>query len=97
MKFRDMDEEAFRDWVAERPEPVRTVASRWRPDILYTLKTTGQRVYIVSYSENGTVTVNVLRRYNEHNEAAPVWSCFPPGAQGYSVFGVKPEDLVEES
>ena len=51
-------------WVASRPEAVRSTCKRFPPDRLYRLRTTGQRVTILSYSEDGTVTVSLSARYN---------------------------------
>jgi len=46
------------------------------------MKTTGSRVTLYSYSENGTLTVNVTGEYN-----AVIFD--------RQVFGIKPEDLEE--
>jgi hypothetical protein len=51
-------------WVAKRPAVVRAVAERFEPWSLYRMKSTGQRVTIYSFSENGTVTVEITGQYN---------------------------------
>ncbi len=54
----------FAKWLAERPEKIREMAKTHPPDRLYLLTTSGHRVTLHSYSEGGTVTVNVLGKYN---------------------------------
>jgi hypothetical protein len=49
---------SYAAWVAERPPAVRAIASRFTPWELYRLKTTDQRVTVVSVYENGTLRVN---------------------------------------
>ena len=70
------------EWVKERPECVRVVAERFKPWKLYRLKESGHRVYLKSFSEDGTMTVVVCGRFNfvmfERN-----------------VFGINPDDLTE--
>lgn len=67
-------------WVSGRPPSVRAVAERLDPWTLYCLKTTGQRVTVYSYSEDGTVTVDVDAAFN---------LCLFPAR----VFGIDPNDL----
>ena len=69
-------------WVAGRPPIVRAMAARVAPNRLYRLRTTGQRVFPVAYSENGTLRVYVSGGYN----------CV---AFERHVFGIDPEDLTE--
>lgn len=74
-------------WVASRPEPVRSIATRlpaWRT---YRLVTTGQLVRIAAYSEDGTVRVDVIGHTQPH--MAELVALLPVG-----VFGVQPDDLV---
>jgi len=52
------------------------------PDRLYWLSPPGQRVIIVGYSESGTLTVNVSRKFNV--------LCFER-----QVFGIDPGNLTE--
>lgn len=51
-------------WVAERPDNVRVLCERLPPNKLYKMKSTGHRVIIHSYAENGTVMVDILGKYN---------------------------------
>lgn len=81
-KILDIDEAAWAEWVAGRPECVRVLCERLPPDRLYLLKSSGHRVTLHSYSENGTVTVNVTGDYNIVTFDR-------------QVFGIKPEDLEE--
>jgi len=73
-------EKEWAEWVASRPDKVRAVAERFPPWELYRMKSTGQRVTVASYSEDGTVSVNVSADFNvtlfERN-----------------VFGIDPDDL----
>jgi hypothetical protein len=82
MKFREMDEPMFDSWVETLPEVCRDVAKRIRPDRLYRLGETGQRVFPLSYAEDGTVTVAVDARFN--------FVTFER-----QVFGINPDDLTE--
>lgn len=50
--------QGWKEWVAERPPAVRVVAERFDPWTLYRLKTTGQRVYILSFSDPSLITCN---------------------------------------
>jgi hypothetical protein len=70
----------WRQWVAERPHAVRVIAERFDPWTLYRLKTTDQRVTLLSISENGTVSVAVSGEFNfvTHERR---------------VFGINPDDL----
>jgi hypothetical protein len=70
----------WRKWCASRPPGVRELAKRFPPWELYRLKTTGQRVTVASYYENGTLRVNVPSEYNMVLFEA-------------SVFGIDPNDL----
>lgn len=81
-KIREIDQAAWREWVAGRPPAVRALCERLPGDRLYRMKSTGQRVTIHSYSEDGTLTVNITGEYNLITFER-------------SVFGVSPDDLVE--
>jgi len=76
------EEHAWREWVADLPVDVRVIAERFDPWTLYQLKTTGQRVVLYSFSEDGTVTVNVLAEFNLIMLER-------------QVFGINPDDLEE--
>jgi len=85
MKFFDMNESQRREWqqwLDTRPLVVREMATSYPPDRLYRLTSSGHRVTIESYAEDGTCTVAVTGQYNcvSHNR---------------SVFGVPIEELVE--
>jgi hypothetical protein len=72
----------FDAWAETRPPVVREMCKRLPPDRLYRMKSTGQRVTMYSYSENGTVTVNVTGQYNQITFDR-------------RVFGVDPDNLEE--
>jgi hypothetical protein len=69
-------------WVAERPSIVQELAQRFPWNILYRMKSTGQRCTIVSYNEDGTLRVFVSAKYN--------FVLFER-----EVFGIHPDDLEE--
>lgn len=86
VKWTERQEKIWADWVAARPQVIQDIIAKYdfRFDRLYRLKTTGQRVLISEYYEDGTVVVSVLQKFN----------------RGYmpldkAVFGIKPEDLEE--
>jgi hypothetical protein len=81
-KIHDIDEAAWREWVESRPPEVKAMCERLPPNLLYRMNSTGQRVTLHSYSENGTVTVNVTGEYN--------FVTFER-----QVFGISPDDLEE--
>lgn len=73
-------ERGWAKWVRSRPALVRATAERFDPWSLYRLKSTGDRVVVMSFSEDGTLTVAVTGRFNR------VW-------MERKVFGVDPDDL----
>lgn len=77
-------QEGWAKWVASRPPAVREVANRFEPWSLYRLKTTNQRVTVVSFSEqpDGSVTLTVA-----------VTGEFNAVLHDRAVFGIKPDDL----
>lgn len=81
-KVLEIDETAWCKWVATRPPEVQSLCNRLPPDRLYRMKSTGHRVTLYSYSEDGTVTVDVTGEYN-----AVVME--------RRVFGISPDDLEE--
>lgn len=70
------------EWVGTRPEIIQDLCRRFPLYNLYRLKSTGQKVTLYSYSEDGTITVNVTEEYN-----AIMFN--------RRVFGIKPEDIEE--
>lgn len=81
-KIQEINEGLWNEWVSTRPESVRNLCRQLPTGRLYRLKTSEHRVTIYSYSEDGTVTVNLSGEYN-----AVVFE--------RQVFGIKPEDLEE--
>lgn len=80
-KLFEIDEEA-RNWIHSRPDEIRVLIEKWPPNLLYLYKPGNQRVTIYSYSEDGTVTINVTGEYNLITFSR-------------QVFGINPEDLEE--
>jgi hypothetical protein len=81
-KISQLNEAEWEKWVKTRPPVVRAVCEKLPPDRLYRLKSTGARVTLYSYSEDGTVTVDISGTYN-----ALVFE--------RQVFGISPDDLEE--
>jgi len=73
----------WQKWVDSRPELIKSMCSKWQPNILYRLKTTGQVVTLYSFSEDGTVTVDVTKIFNL------------PLLFERRVFGIDPNELEE--
>lgn len=75
-------EKAWSKWVSSRPRVIQELCKKYPPCNLYQLKKSDHRVTLYSYSEDGTMTVNVTGEYNT--------VIFDRQA-----FGIKPEDLEE--
>lgn len=75
------------EWLASRPAVIQEMATRAKPNVLYRIKKTDQRVYMHSYNEDGTVTVNITGEFNPLYKALPVLE--------RRVFGVAIDDLEE--
>ncbi len=82
MKIGEINNEAWEEWILERPECIHDLCRRFPPNILYKLNGSGNRVTVCSYNEAGTLTVDVSGEYNSVTFER-------------QVFGVKPEDLTE--
>ena len=54
----------WNEWLAGRPECIRQLVAKYPPELLYRDKSTGKRVCIYSYNEDGTVSVIVSSEYN---------------------------------
>jgi hypothetical protein len=80
-KIKELNEE-WHAWIKTRPEAIQKMAKELPPDRLYWLETSGHRVEIYGYVEDGTLIVSVLGKWNK--------TMFER-----NVFGIKPEDLVE--
>lgn len=78
---REFVSEVWEPWIASRPAVIREMAAKWPPDRLYRMPG-GQRVFIHSYSEGGTVTVIVSGAF----QLVTFERC---------VFGIDPAGLVE--
>ncbi|MFA6036383.1 MAG: hypothetical protein WC759_05525, partial [Candidatus Micrarchaeia archaeon] len=68
-------------WVNKRPA-IKDLCTNYPPNLLYRLKSTGQRVTISSYNEAQTLTVSVTGEFNLIDFER-------------DVFGVDPSDLEE--
>ena len=63
-KWDDEQKRLWSEWLETRPQIIRDMAERIKPNVLYRLKSSGHRVFPVSYNENGTVTVAVTGEFN---------------------------------
>lgn len=81
-KVRELDEKAWKEWLASRQPVIRELCERLPPDRLYRMKPNGQRVTLYAYNEDGTVTVQISGQYN-----VVIFD--------RHVFGVNPDDLEE--
>ena len=80
IEWTDDQREAWAEWDASRPPVIQDMIARFPYDELYRLKSSGHRVTLYSYSEDGTMTVNVTGEFNFV-------------AFDRRVFGIKPDDL----
>lgn len=69
----------FYDWLDTRPEIIQELGKKYPPWLDYKLN--GKPCQLLSYCEDGTVTVNTSDIF---------------GLVGYNVFGVNPEELIVE-
>ncbi len=80
--IKELDVANWEQWLSERPQSIQQLAKQLPPDRLYRMNSTGHRVELVAYYEDGTLAVNVSGRFNyvtiERN-----------------VFGIQPDDLME--
>ena len=79
---RKMVQPTWDDWLSACPPSVQQLAALVPPDRLYIMWSTGHRVTVEGYSEDGTLAVAILGTYNR--VAFERW-----------VFGVPAADLVE--
>jgi hypothetical protein len=80
--IRPVDGQELEKWIATRPPAIQEMVRSHPPERLYRMKSTGSRVEIHSYAEDGTVTVWVGGQWN--------LVLF-----GRHVFGVPLDDLEE--
>jgi hypothetical protein len=81
-KIAGFDLAAFDQWVESRPPKIQALCKRLPPDRLYLMRSTGQRVTLAAYNEDGTVRVDVTGHFNFL-------------AFDRTVFGISPDDLEE--
>lgn len=78
--------EAFQAWLAGRPDDIKAMIASHPADELYLKKTINKRVRLVSYDNDGTVTVYVDPEYNPESPLARL--------NAVRVYGVKLDDLI---
>jgi hypothetical protein len=92
IRLTEKQERIWREWVASRPDHIRAVIEKYnlRPDRLYKLKDTNQRVILHSIDGDGTIKIDVLDKYNQH-----LMNGIIPKLYERRVFGINPADLEE--
>lgn len=88
MKIIDIDETEWAAWTKTLPDHLRDVVTRFPPWLLYSLKTTGQRVAILSAESYPNSTRVTLRVY-----VHPKYNPKRLVTAGAEVYGIDPKDL----
>jgi hypothetical protein len=79
----EFDEEEYLKWANSRPPVVKKLALKFRPHILYKIKSSGHYGWVYAISEEGTLTIGISSEFNK-------------GLMfNRTVFGIPPEDLEE--
>lgn len=90
INWTNKQKDLWKEWVESRPQVIQDMVKKY--DLyfpkLYLLKTTGQKVTLYSFSENGTVTVNITSKFNKGIQQ--LGALFDR-----RVFGINPADLEE--
>ena len=81
-EFDDAKRAEWRAWLSGRPQVIQEMAASHPPHLLYRLKSTGQRVTLLSYGEDRKCRVLVSGEYNLV-------------AHERQVFGISIDDLEE--
>jgi hypothetical protein len=81
-KIAEINQSGLNEWLQGRPDCIIDMVKRYPPNVLYRMKSTGQRVTIIAYAEDSTVRVLVSGDYN-----AIIFD--------REVFGISLEDLEE--
>ncbi|PHS61233.1 MAG: hypothetical protein COB09_18770 [Thalassobium sp.] len=76
----------FEEWLEGKPQVILDLAEKLEPWNRYRVKKTGQHCHLISYFEDGTVTINIYGHDDEIRDA--MYKTMP-----IHVFGIKPEDL----
>lgn len=89
MELTEKQKKDWDDWFSKLPENVKPIVEKIAPWKTYRLKNhddIGSRYVPIEYNEgmNGKVTITCAK----FNKIMPILG-------GYSVFGMKPEDLIE--
>lgn len=72
----------FDQWLKDKPDCIKDLARRFPPYLLYRMKSSGHRVTIYGYHEDGSLSVSITGTYNRV-------------IFNRHVFGVLPADLIE--
>ncbi|MDE2470084.1 MAG: hypothetical protein KGL35_15405, partial [Bradyrhizobium sp.] len=82
LQWGDDEERIWQEWLATRPPVIRELAPKFPPYKLFRLTTTGQRCFVIGYSEDRTLQVQIDGAFNLVSFAR-------------QVFGIDPDTLVE--
>lgn len=63
--IKELDQPVWDEWVSGRPPNIQDLCRRYPPDRLYLLTSSGHRVTVYSYNEDGTVCVSVTGKFNQ--------------------------------
>jgi len=75
-------------WLIGRPKTILTLSQELKPWNTYRVKPTGQHCKLLSYFEDGTVSVEVMGHDSRVLDMS--YNCVP-----FGVFGILPDDLEE--
>ena len=78
-------EEDFTSWFESRPDIIKKLILKCPPQALMVNKETNQLMFVLSYSEDGTIKCAVSAQYNNH-----LYNALPGD---YAVFGLDPDDM----
>ena len=64
IEWNETQQKEWNEWLSDRPESIKKLADKYPPYNLYKLKTSGQRVTMHSYWEDGTVSIWITGKFN---------------------------------
>ena len=108
-KLFEMDDHPeYEKWAASCPKVIQEMIKHHPVNLLYRLTTSNHRCTIHSYSENGTITVDITGQYNKVVFSRTVWGVNPSHlvecdlpTEGEEVgdlceiYNIEPKDMVE--
>lgn len=92
--FNEQSWESFNVWKATLPPSVLPLIAKLPPNKVYKFINSGKHCYMISYEENGTVTVE---KTGHGGGLAQISKGLALAIDTNQVFGVSPDDLIEIS